>query len=368
MFHQLNFFWHTDPTNDIDDEMAFGDFLPYIKTYKNHNICITVSVVTKGTQRLIDYGSKPFAGLDLDPDSTNVINLEAGNTLTIRFCNGDGTMCFPPEYKPDFILCIAPGLDKVLTEANLENLRGFSHQGLPGSWAGFNDKGSVNILTAMLNKNVPHMITTPFESFANLFSTEFFAKYQIPESVWPIIMQDAFKMIMGRMPPTVPAFVLPMAESLVNIPYAESLGKPGTNARLALAIRNRFTGVIRVISPEYRAKIRTACVGYVNSLIDAATSHGAACPIKHYEQTVDSLEEMTVALAEIGMPTLDETGTRLIYSSDGNLPEKYPEAFEEFKKIGIFTPAYDFIAERKFRTVIESVLNAQSSLQISSGL
>jgi hypothetical protein len=92
----------------------------------------------------------------------------------------------------------------------------------------------------------------------------------------------------------------------------------------------------------------------VDSLITAASSQGGSNPIKHYDQTITSLFEMTYALAEMGMPILDESGTRLIYSSDGNLAEKYPDAFEEFVKIGIFTPAYDLIAVLKLYTLLEA--------------
>ena len=89
-------------------------------------------------------------------------------------------------------------------------------------------------------------------------------------------------------------------------------------------------------------------------MIEAAVSQGSATsPIKHYEQTVESLFEITIALAEMDMPYLDESGIRLNYSSDGNLAEKFPEAFTKFKEIGIFTPAYDLIAAVKFIKLLE---------------
>ena len=344
---------HCDPINDIDDEMAAGDLVRFfIENPVNYNIRLTFSVKTNRVDRLLDYGIKPFTGLDLDPNVTTTIQLETGYTLSITF--RDGTVMVPPDYAPHYILCIAPGLDSILTEANLVNLRGFSHQGLPGSWKGFNDNGSVVIISAMMNKGVPHAITTPFESFAKLFSVELFEEYKIPQSVWDQIARDAFKMIMGRMPSTVPASVLPMAETLVNIPYAESIGKPATNGRLALAIRSKYRGVVRAISAEYRQLIHSACVAYVDNLDKAAAAHDVASPVKYRDQTIESLNEMTIALAEMGMPSLDESGTRLIYSSDGDLAAKYPEAFEEFKKIGIFTPAYDMVAARKLCSLLKA--------------
>jgi len=344
---------HTDPGNDIDDEMAIGDMVRYFLTHSpKTNIHLTISVKTKNVDRLLAYGIKPFTGLDLCPDFNydNIIPLDFPKILTVTF--KDGTVMLPSTYKPHYILSIAPCLDSVITDANLVNLRGFSHQGLPGRWNGFNDNGSIKMITSMLSKGVHHMITTPFESFENPFCLSTFVKYNIPESVWEQIARDAFKMIIGRMPPTVPVSVLPMAESLVNIPYAESLGKPGTNSRLAIEIRSRFTGTPKEISPALRASIYKACINYVDSLIEAAKPEGVSSPIKHYDQTITSVYTMTIALAEIGMPSLDNSGTRLIYSSDGDLADKYPEAFEEFKKIGIYTPPYDFDAVKKFYTLL----------------
>jgi hypothetical protein len=343
---------HTDPGNDIDDEIAAGDLIRELIKKAKYNVRVTFSVKTKDSKRLIDFGIRPFTGLDLDPTSNTTISLDSGNMLTITF--HDGTTFLPTDYTPDYIVNIAPGLDSVVTEANLVNLRGFSHQGLPSTWKGFNDIGSVQSLTVMLNKGVPHAITTPFESFANLFSTELFEQYEIPESARGQIPRDAFKMIMGRMPPTVPTQVLPMAESLVNIPYAESIGKPASNSRLALAIRAKLSGHAWNVSPDYSDKIRRASIAYVDSLIAAATNPSAPNPIKHYEQTIQSVFEMTYALAEMNMPTLNQNGDRLIYSSDGDLANLYPDAFEEFKKIGIFTPAYDLIAVQKLYTLLEA--------------
>lgn len=356
---EIDILVHTDSGNDVDDEPAAGFIVRHsIANLPNSNIRLTFSVKTMkaGVDRLLAYGIKPFTGYDLNPEFNfeNVIPLDiSGKTLTIIF--RDGTTLLPSDYFPHYILNIAPGLDSVLTVSNLVNLRGFSHQGLPGSWSGFNDNGSTAIVSSMLAMQVPSMITTPFESFEVLFGLHTFTEYQIPVGIWDLIARDAFKMIMGRMPPTVPVSVLPMAEGLVNIRYAESIGKPGTNSRLALSIRSQFTGTVQEIHPDLRDWIHRACVVYVDNLIEAALSKGATVsPIKHYEETIESIFQMTIALAEMGMPYLDDSGIRLIYSSDGDLAAKYPEAFEEFKRIGIFTPAYDLVAARKLIGLLQT--------------
>jgi len=359
----IHFLIHTDPGNDIDDEIACGFFIRYLLTcinvgkFLDFDFHITFSVKTKNIERLVEYGINPFTGLNISNPEFNVKNrLVLDNTnIIIQF--HDGTVFLPPDYAPEYIVCIAPGLDNVITESNLDSVHGFSHQGLPGNWNGFNDVGSKNIVSSIMSKGIPYSVTTPFESFETLFGTDTFQKYNIPESLWDQIAQDAFKMIMGRMPPTVPVNVLPMAESLVNVSYAESIGKPGTNSRLALAIRAKYTGPIEEISQDLREWIHRACVVYVDNLISSAHEQGATVsPIKYYEQTIESIFEMTIALAEMGMPYLDESGIRLNYSSDGNLVEKYPEAFEKFKKIGIFTPAYDLIAIEKLCSLLETNL------------
>lgn len=349
---------HFDPGNDVDDETAFGHLVrKHLKHPPKYDVYMLVSVKTKNVDRLLKIGMKPYTGLDLNPEFNfeNKISLNnpTNNTLTIVF--HDGTAFISPNYFPHYVLSTAPGLDSVIKESNIVNLCGFSHQGLlPDSSNGFNDIGSENMIRCMIRKNVSHAFTTPFESFKTLFGRRTFELYGIPEDVWDLIAQDAFKMIIGRMSPGVPANVLPMAESLVNKRYAETLGKPATNYRLALAIRELFTGIIVEVPKKVGEHIHSVCVTYVDNLIQSALTQGSTVnPIKHYDETVQSLFEMTIALAEMGMPYLDESGTRLVYSSDGNLAEKYPEAFTAFKKIGIFTPAYDLIAAVKFIGLLE---------------
>lgn len=347
---------HTDPTNDVDDEIAFGYLVRNLLEHMSTNdVYMMVSVKTLNINRLLKLGVEPFTGLELSSEfnynNRIHVNNPSNNTLTIMF--HDGTTFIPANYFPNYILSIAPGLDNIITESNLVNLRGFSHQGLVDSWNGFNDIGSKNIIDAMIQMNVPHEITTPFESFNTLFGRTTFDTYDIPKSVWEPISQDAFKMIIGRMPPTVPNNVLPLAESLVNMRYAESIGKPGTNSRLILKIRSMFTGIIIQVSHQLCELINRACVAYVNSIIDASIAYESSSnPIKHYVETVQCLFEMTFALAEMGMPCLDASGSRLIYSSDGNIAEQYPEAFMNFNKIGIYTPAYDLIAADKLYNLL----------------
>jgi hypothetical protein len=332
-----------DPGNDIDDEIAGGYLTREFMNIANIDTELIFSIKTEQYDRLINLGITPFCNLNPIPKVGNINNYltASGRTLTISFHNG--TTFLPTEYKPDYILSIAPGLDSVITEANLVNILGFSHQGMPDTKMGFNDIGSVKIIDHIMTKGIKLIFTTPNESFNTLFGHDTFTKFNIPVQLWDTIARDAFKMIIGRMPPTVPIFVLPMAESLVNMSHAASINKPGTNSRLALAIRSKFTKTPKEITPDEEFKIVTACTEYADAINSAGD--GINNPIKHYKQTIDSLVEMTSALAEMGMPYLK--GERLIYSSDGNLASTYPEAFEEFKSIGIFTPAYDLIAAYK---------------------
>jgi hypothetical protein len=353
----INLFGHTDPGNDIDDETSCGNLLRDIfNRIPKCNMHIVFSVKTKNVARLLEYGIKPYTGIDLNPtfNFENVIPVgSSGNTVTIVF--HDGTTFVPVDYYPHYILSISPGLDSVIKESNLVNLRGFSHQGLPGTWNGFNDNGSQGIISHMIDKHVPYFVTTPFESFETLFGNDTFMKYNIPECLHDRIAREAMTMICGRMSPRLPPNVLNFAEGLVNMPLAETLGKPGTNCRLALAIRAKFTGPFVEISDEFNRWIHQACVVYVDTIIESAKSQGATvCPIKQYHETIQSLYEMSVALAEMGMPIFDESGVRLLYSTDGNIPEMFPDAFEKFKEIGIYTPAYDLLAGLKFISLLDT--------------
>ena len=355
----FNLFVHNDVGNDIDDETACGDLVREIlETPPKCNIQIVFSVKTRNVARLLEYGIKPYTGLDLNPafNFQNVIPIGASSyTLTIVF--HDGTIFVPENYYPHYILSIAPGLDSVIKKTNLVNLCGFSHQGLPGSWNGFNDNGSREIISHMMGMNVPFMVTTPFESFETLFGKETFEKYRVPVCLHDRIAREAMTMICGRMTPELPPNVLNFAEGLVNMRLAETLGKPGTNSRLALTIRSKFYECPLEMRPEMYDWIYRACVVYVDNIIESAERQGAfVSPIIQYEETINSLYEMTVALAEMGMPILDSSGIRLLYSTDGNIPDMFPESFEKFKEIGIFTPAYDLVAERKFVSLLKSAM------------
>ena len=162
-------------------------------------------------------------------------------------------------------------------------------------------------------------------------------------------------MIIGRTSPELSTNILNTVESLINMRYAETFGKPGANSRLVLEIRKKFTGIPIEMKPELYDWIHRACVVYIDNIIESANTQGAReCPIKHYEETIESLYEMTFALAEMNLPYLDESGIRINYNTDDNFIEKYPEAFENFKKIGIFTPAYDLIAALKLVDMLEN--------------
>ena len=353
----INFLIHTDPGNDIDDEVACGHLLREIlNRLQKNNVHIIFSVKTKNIERLLEYGIKPYTGIDLNPtfNFENVIPINStNNTVTIVF--HDGTMFIPSNYFPHYILSIAPGLDYVIKESNLINLYGFSHQGLPDTWNGFNDNGSKNTINYMMEMNIPHMITTPFESFETLFCKEIFEKYNVPECLYDRIASEAMTMICGRMSPNLLPNILNFAEGLVNISLAEKLGKPGTNSRLALKIRSKFTGPLVEIRPEMYDWIHRACVVYVDNLIESSKNQGSTeCPIKQYNETIKSLYETSIALYEMGMPILDVSGIRLLYSTDGNIPENFPEAFEKFKEIGIYTPAYDLLACLKLISLLET--------------
>lgn len=343
---------HTDPGREIDDEVACSHFvrqlLELIHSILNTNIRLVFSVETGavGVKRLIDIGFNPIVGLTLNSEWNfeNIISIETNKTITIVF--HDGKTFVPDSYQPNYIGSIAPGLDLVLKPCNFYQLRGFSHQGLLGDpgWYGFNETGGTQILSMLKHSEVPRKLATPLECFHNfLFSRELFEYYDIPESIWAIIAGDAFRNIIGRMPPTVSEFVKPLYETLVNLELADACGKPGTNKRLTDAIRGRFTGSVVDIDELTKLLIMAVSVNYVDSF-----------PTQDREGTIQSVYELTFKLAEMGMPFIKETpeGPRLIYSSDGDLATMYPVEFEQFYKIGVFTPAYDLKALENLKELI----------------
>jgi len=367
----INVLMHSDAGADIDDEIGIADFIREVITniksgkFQNYDFNITVSIRTKepGVIRLLKYGIEPYTGIVLDP-TFNVINIIHINESIITIKFHDGTQFIPPNDTPDYVVCISPGLDNVITDSNLVKLRGFSHQGIPGTWTGFNDTNSKNMVSSIIDKGIPYVITTPFESFETLFGIETFEKNNIPESVHNPIAMGAFNMITSRMSHELSLGAIMHAESLVNIRYAESIGKPGTNSRLVKAIRSKYTSPLEEISEEEQHWIRAASIAYIDNIIESARIQKSTVnPIKHYDETIECVYNLTFALAEMGMPYKDDSGTRLNYSTDAGIPaEKNPVAFEKFKKIGIYTPAYDLIATKKLGVMINNDISSDSTV------
>ena len=345
--YMLKLFFHTDAGVEIDDEIAIGYILRWlINSQSNVNIQMLISVKTgqEGVNRLIKYGVTPFTSIILNPiwDFPNIIPITGTNkTITIIF--HDGLTFVPNDYNMHYIASISPGLDNVLKLCNLYELCGFTHQGLLGEpgWYGFNESGSVEVLKHLKNIGKPYKVAKPLDCFHNfLFSNELFKQYDIPESLWNIIAGDAFKNIIGRMPPTVPDHVKPHFATLVNLTLANKYYKPGTNKRLVDSIREKYTGPIACIDDITQLKIMNACIQYVDSF-----------PNEDREGTLQGVYELTFKLAEMNMPFLHNS-KRLIYSTDGNLSEIYSDAFSQFCTIGIFTPAYDLKAIDNLKELI----------------
>jgi hypothetical protein len=353
---------NTDPGRDVDDEVAVGWLLKQVITKcKKYNVHLIIVVKTgqAGIDRLLQIGVKPYTGLDLKTTEINTINIESGATHTIEFLDGTKDLSndrkqLSLDVQPNYLLSIAQGLNDVVTPENLENLKGVFHQGLLSGHA-FNDTNSKEILTYIQEelKHVDIILTTPNESFENLFGTKVFESFQIPEKLQQYIIFDAINMLLKRMAPTLPIGVIRHAEGLVNIRYAETINKPGTNARIVKQIRSNYSGSNHDISLEMRKLIHTICVKYVDSIIQAGVAQGEQDIIKHREETIEYVYDLTYALVEMGLPALNEDNTRLLYSTDGDIVEKYPDVFEIIKKIGFFTPAYDLVAAQKLVVVLQ---------------
>lgn len=339
----LSIFIHTDAGAEIDDEIALGYFLFWlINCQSNIDIHVLVSVKTgtSGVKRLIDYGFLPIAGVSINSEWNfqNVINI-VGTEKTITLVFHDGTTFVPDNYRMNYIGSISPGLDSVLKPCNLTGLRGFSHQGLLGDpgWYGFNETGTVQILKSLKESMLPRKVAKPLNCFREfLFSRELLAEHSIPQSLFPVIAADAFKNIIGRFPPTVPDHIKHLFATLVNLKLADKYNKPGTNKRLADMIRTMFPGPVILIDEATKHKIMSASISYVDMF-----------PNEDREGTIQSVYDLTLELAEMGMPYLhynDDGSYRLIYSSDGNLAELYHKEFEVFVGYGIATPGYDLKA------------------------
>lgn len=355
---------NTDPGRDVDDEVAVGWLLKQVITKcKKYNIHLIIVVKTgqAGIDRLLQIGVKPYTGLDLKTTEINTINIKSGATHTIEFLDGTKDLSndrkqLSLDVQPDYILSIAQGLNDVVTPENLKNLKGVFHQGLLSGHA-FNDTDSMKILTYIQEelKHVDIILTTPKESFENLFGTKVFESFQIPNELQQYIIFDTINLLLKRMAPTLPIGVIRHAEGLVNIRYAETINKLGINASIVKQIRSKYRGSIHDISLETRKLIHTVCVKYVDSINQAGVAQGEQNIIKHREETIEYVYDLTYALVEMGLPALNEDNTRLLYSTDGDIVKMYPEVFNTIKEIGLFTPAYDLIAAQKLVVVLQKL-------------
>ena len=346
---------HTDSGDkDIDDEPSCGHLVRYILNKSNtSNIHITFSIKTKNIKKLLEFGLKPYTGIDFNP-SFNFENTILKSNFKVIIVFHDGNTFLPDNYYPNYFLNISTGSNKIIKETNLINLRGLSHQGLPYNKSVFNDNDNdADIIKLIMDYGIPTVITTPFESFNTLFGNETFQKYEIPTIIHETIAKEGLNIITGRMSPSSP--YIKYAESLINIRYAETLGKPATNSSLIQAIRSKYSGPIQEIPIDMDKWIRQACKVYLDSIREYSLLEGdAEDPIKFYEETFSYLYEMTKCLFEMNIPCFDESGIRLRYSTDDDIIEYNPEAFELFKKIGIFKPAGGLIAVIKLINMLES--------------
>lgn len=101
---------------------------------------------------------------------------------------------------------------------------------------------------------------------------------------------------------------------------------------LIKTIREIFKGEIIEIDITLQEWIMTNCKRYFNDILKQDIN------TLQIVENIKILYNSMIALAEMNMPYLDDSGMNLIYITNENLANKYPTAFETFKNIGICLP------------------------------
>tara|TARA_Y100000389_G_scaffold204032_2_gene254608 strand:+ start:459 stop:1706 length:1248 start_codon:yes stop_codon:yes gene_type:complete len=358
------FIW-TDPGADIDDEVALF-WLFNEETYCDKYI---YEVAIGGAGKL-----------DAWKEFQKKFPTKCGSNNAVTYHEKDSLDKISRKITPDYMIVLAPGIDKILNSLDFTNLKLVGYQGsLPQMHpkllhpdytlindenGAFNDRDSRNFFIRLNNEEkegtVICVTTEECKKQENLFGKELFKNNQywsshtnreLDKNIQEIVFETVFKNMVGRMHPkhTYNKF----AETLIN-PEIK-----GANYNLVKDIYDKINnnGTHTAMSDT----LRKAIDDYIKDLNDNTEG-----PLK--ENTHLYLMEMSIYIGEIiGKDPVDDNG-KLLTSSDENnnvinLHKKYNDAYNNFKNVGILSPAFDLVTMKKTMDIINS-----SQQEVSSNL
>ena len=172
----------------------------------------------------------------------------------------------------------------------------------------------------------------------NLFSNEMFEEFNLSSDVVRQIQEKSFTLLIGRIDPTISlaAFI---GESLINKEI-----KGGNYIFVKAAFEKAMSdGNYNVQPQQSTARLVSAVTLYMSELCDTCEKMNK--PLQNYTVTQNYLLEMCYMItALIGEEPLTASGKLITSNDDTDVPALYPVGFENFIKLGVYTPAYDFAA------------------------
>ena len=321
----------TDPGADIDDEIALW-YLVKQKKIRPENTIIFIGGKGKKNS-FITWINKHCSEL---------------NEYMIIGENDDKPDVFPTD-----LIIIAPGIDSLGDKIHLDKLTRVSFQGslqlaqqlainysylMEDGRAAFNDNGSVETITKIKNKSDIDSdidfkcVTTAECNNKLLFSDANFDRFNIPEAIRESIRQTVFQNTLGRMHPDHP--YNKFAEGLIN-PEIK-----GANYEIVKQIYESMK------KAEEQAAEQAAEPPPTQKLILAVQAY-----VKKLPNPRDSTEGYLLQMCRwiryiIKAEPLDKDDNLINSGIDGNSQKlyiQYPEGYNNFTQVGIYSPAFDLL-------------------------
>lgn len=345
---------------DPDDETALY-WLFKIFDHSKYNFHIVIGGAGNGVKMINFFGKY----IDFN---------EMKNVYIHQYEKVDNATIYPSlnqTIAPDYIINISPQIDNIFGVISFDNLKSVAIMGNKSSSIGYNqinpnciydssfalnDGGSEKFHDFLLTSQTPVFTVTSKECrfTYNMFSEELFKDQSIfgpdglPDDIIVLIRQSVFKNVGGRLDPNIinssNVFLITAAIGLIN-PEIKGANYNDTKGIADLLDINIDSDSVTVIID--------ACKNYMD-LLNLKNQEFIGKPIDNeiYEKTLKYLIDLEINVAKI-FNQIPVINGRLITSNEGDLHIKYASGYNNFVRIGKYSPAFDLVTVRNFMNFIE---------------
>ncbi len=349
--------------DDVDDEAGILDFVRSTEyDHTKYNVEIVIGGAGNKT-KLIKFFE-------------NQIDFEELKNITIHQYEKEGNKNVYPSlnktFAPEYIVVISPKIDDLYDVISLDKVKSVGFMGNKSSSSefnqinlncmydptfGLNDGGSDKFHAFLIETQTPVFTLTSKECREpqNMFSEELFVSPTLfggkglPPGIVQLIRQCVFKNVGGRLDPNIinpsNTFLITAAIGLINpeIKGANYSDAKGIADLLDVEISLDDVHVITKACQEYMDLLNSKSQEFLGKPIDKET----------FTKTLNYLVELEVNVAKI-FGQIPVVNGKLITSNEGDLHTKYPAGFDNFVKIGKYSPAFDLFTINKFMKHIKN--------------